>query len=76
MGGAAITTLAITKINRINIPVPAIVLQCLIRRHRRKNRTALVQQTIDQTQTQFDRLMAEYFEQGSRIHQYLSMKNI
>lgn len=64
MGGAAITRLTLTKISNIQIPVPPLPLQTQFAAIVQKidQQKALVQQSIDETQTLFDSLMSQYFD--------------
>ncbi len=63
MGGAAITRLTIAKINEIRIPVPPLSLQeeFAEKVEAIERQKALVQQSIDETQTMFDFTMDKYF---------------
>ena len=63
MGGAAITRLTIAKINEIRIPVPPLSLQQEFAEKVEaiERQKALVQQSIDETQTMFDYTMDKYF---------------
>ncbi len=64
MGGAAITRLTLNKIKQIKIPVPPIELQNQFADIVAKieEQKKLVKKAIDETQTLFDSLMSEYFD--------------
>lgn len=63
MGGAAITRLTIAKINEIRIPLPPLSLQQEFAEKVEaiERQKALVQQSIEETQTMFDYTMDKYF---------------